>query len=108
MDISDVVWAHGSTIQAHCSVCYASMCPKETNRALDIGIVKYCHVCSEKGLQSPVKPDVVFFGEKMPEVYKKESTTEALANVDLLLIIGTTLKVKPFGWLPYSVPEGIP
>jgi NAD-dependent histone deacetylase SIR2 len=55
-----------------------------------------------------VKPNVVFFGEKMPEDFKRESTSLALANVDLLLIIGTTLKVKPFGYLPYSVKEGIP
>ena len=44
----------------------------------------------------------------MPEDFKRESTSEALSNVDLLLIIGTTLKVKPFGYLPYSVPEGAP
>ncbi len=44
----------------------------------------------------------------MPEDFKRESTNTALANVDLLLIIGTTLKVKPFGFMPHSVPADIP
>ena len=108
MDISDVVWAHGSTTKAHCSVCYAPDCPIETNKALDVGVVRYCDHCRQQSKQSPIKPNVVFFGEKMPEDFKQESTNTALANVDLLLIIGTTLKVKPFGFLPFSVPPDIP
>ena len=75
MDTSDVVWAHGSTLEAHCSVCYTNDCPIETNRALDNGIVRYCNSCELQNKKSPVKPNVVFFGEKMPERFKRESTT---------------------------------
>jgi NAD-dependent SIR2 family protein deacetylase len=46
MDLSDVVWAHGSTLEAHCSVCYSRACPIETNRALDVGVVKFCAACA--------------------------------------------------------------
>lgn len=108
MDISDVIWAHGNTLAAHCSVCYEPNCPDATNEALDSGIVRYCDACDKKGLKSPVKPKVIFFGEKMPADFKQESTNEAMAEVDLLLIIGTTLKVKPFGFLPLSVPKDTP
>ena len=45
MDLSDVIWAHGSTTKAHCSVCYATDCPIETNKALDAGVVRYCDHC---------------------------------------------------------------
>jgi NAD-dependent SIR2 family protein deacetylase len=51
---------------------------------------------------------VVFFGEPMPAEYKRETTKEALSNVDLLLILGTTLKVKPFGYIPLGLKKEIP
>ena len=44
----------------------------------------------------------------MPEVFKREATKEALQNVDLVLILGTTLKVKPFGNVPLLVPKFTP
>ena len=108
MDCSDVVWAHGSTTKAHCSVCDIDDCPIATHDAMCEGVVRYCQSCAAKGQKSPVKPRVVFFGEKMPLEFKEESSEEALANVDLLLIIGTTLKVKPFGYIPMHVPKDVP
>ena len=108
MDCSDVIWAHGSTAKAHCSVCDAPDCAIETEKALSKGIVRYCELCSRQNKKSPVKPKVVFFGEKMPDDFKLKSTEEALANVDLLFIIGTTLKVKPFGYLPMNIKKNTP
>ena len=68
----------------------------------------YCDECAELKKQSPLKPGVVFFGEPMPKKFKNESTKKALSKVDLMVIIGTTLKVKPFGYLPMGIPKHVP
>ena len=78
------------------------------NKALDAGIVRYCDRCKHQGKQSPVKPAVVFFGEAMPTDFKKAAKKDALLPVDLLLILGTTLKVKPFGNIPLLIPKTSP
>ena len=51
---------------------------------------------------------MVFFGEPMPADFKRAATESALASVDLLLILGTTLKVKPFGNVPFYVRKDAP
>ena len=44
----------------------------------------------------------------MPSIFFEAGKPSALKDVDLLLIFGTTLKVKPFSRLPQMMPEGIP
>ena len=44
-------------------------------------------------LQGVIKPDVVFFGENLPARFYSKSI--AFDNTDLLLIMGTSLQVKP-------------
>jgi NAD-dependent histone deacetylase SIR2 len=41
-----------------------------------------------------MKPDIVFFGEKLPAVFH-QSLKEDRRNVDLLIVIGSSLKVAP-------------
>ena len=47
-----------------------------------------------------MKAGAIFFSEPLPKEFFVESRREALKNVDLLLIVGTSLKVKPFCLLP--------
>ncbi len=50
--------------------------------------------------KSPLKPDVVFFGEPIP--FKAKSKAEAEAKTcDLMLVIGTSGIVFPAGEIPY-------
>ena len=51
-------------------------------------------VCGE-----PLKPDVVLFGEFLPEA-ALELATELRAEADLLLCIGSSLEVHPVAQLP--------
>lgn len=51
--------------------------------------------CKCSGL---VKPDIVFFGEGLPMEFSRSSG--ALAEADLVLILGTSLTVYPFAALP--------
>ncbi|GAW03248.1 SIR2-domain-containing protein [Lentinula edodes] len=55
-----------------------------------------------------MKPDITFFGEKLTDDFDR-SLEEDRDNVDLLLVIGTSLKVAPvadiLSHLPHSVPQ---
>ena len=45
-----------------------------------------------------IKPDIVFFGEQLPDKFFLKRKTD-LAECDLLLVMGTSLKVHPFAGL---------
>ncbi|KAJ4470130.1 SIR2-domain-containing protein [Lentinula aciculospora] len=55
-----------------------------------------------------MKPDITFFGEKLTDDFDR-SLEEDRDNVDLLLVIGTSLKVAPvadiLSHLPHSIPQ---
>ena len=46
-----------------------------------------------------LKPDIVFFGEGLPELYH-QSIGEDKNKCDLLIVIGSSLKVKPVANIP--------
>ena len=54
-----------------------------------------------------LKPDIVFFGEGLPELYHK-SIGEDKDKCDLLIVIGSSLKVKPVANIPHTLPQNIP
>ncbi|KAJ2760048.1 NAD-dependent histone deacetylase sir2, partial [Coemansia nantahalensis] len=55
-----------------------------------------------------MKPDITFFGEKLPRQFD-EALLADREHVDLLLVMGSSLKVAPVsdivGQLPHSVPQ---
>ena len=55
-----------------------------------------------------MKPGVVFFNEPLPSEFYENVKKENLACADLLLIFGTTLKVKPFSLITKMVPQNVP
>lgn len=54
-----------------------------------------------------LKPDIVFFGEGLPEHYHK-SINEDKTKCDLLIVIGSSLKVKPVANIPHLLPQQVP
>ncbi|RKO91242.1 DHS-like NAD/FAD-binding domain-containing protein, partial [Blyttiomyces helicus] len=64
--------------------------------------VPRCESCS--GL---VKPDIVFFGEKLPPRFSQLSRDD-LGKCDLLIVIGTSLAVYPFASLINYPAEDVP
>ncbi|OAA51710.1 NAD-dependent histone deacetylase, silent information regulator Sir2 [Metarhizium rileyi] len=56
-----------------------------------------------------MKPDITFFGEDLPGEFAKRLTEHDQDKVDLVVVIGTSLKVTPVSeianWLPYKVPQ---
>lgn len=62
--------------------------------------------CRVKGCRGPVKPDITFFGEQVAEEFMDK--LQNLKDCDLLLVIGTSLAVKPFNSIIDEVKESCP
>ncbi|KAI5819707.1 putative histone deacetylase SIR2 [Pyronema omphalodes] len=56
-----------------------------------------------------MKPDITFFGEQLPDTFHNRLVTQDRLKADLLVCIGTSLKVAPvseiIGFLPENVPQ---
>ena len=56
-----------------------------------------------------MKPDITFFGEALPDEFSKRLAEHDRDKVDLVIVIGTSLKVTPVSeivsWLPTHVPQ---
>ena len=56
-----------------------------------------------------MKPDITFFGEALPATFHRRLMDHDRDLVDLVLVIGTSLKVAPVsevvGVLPHHVPQ---
>ena len=56
-----------------------------------------------------LKPDITFFGEALPDEFSRRLTEHDRDKVDLVVVIGTSLKVTPVSeivsWLPGDVPQ---
>lgn len=89
-----VVEVHGSIATSSCTTC-ATRYPMEDMDALfDAEGVATCRGCLGK-----VKPDVVLFGELLPESAITQAR-ELCARAELLLCIGSSLEVHPVAALP--------
>jgi NAD-dependent histone deacetylase SIR2 len=56
-----------------------------------------------------MKPDITFFGEALPDAFSKRLVEHDRDRVDLVVVIGTSLKVTPVSeivsWLPSHIPQ---
>lgn len=98
-----IVEAHGSFAHQRCIECQSDFPAELMKQAIRRREVPYCTQASCKGL---VKPDIVFFGESLPEEFQRTRTLPAAA--DLAIVMGTSLTVQPFASLPGYCSEGIP
>ena len=95
-----LVQAHGHTNSAHCAKCKKEVKIEEIKTSMEKGEVKYC---DDPQCKAPCKPDVVLYGEKVDsDLFKK---SKILKDVDLLVIMGTSLMVQPFSSLMGLVPD---
>ena len=89
-----VIEVHGSIATSSCTTCRASYPLERIGELFDVDGVATCACCLGK-----VKPDVVLFGELLPEEAMAEA--QALcAAADLLLGVGSSLEVHPVAGLP--------
>jgi NAD-dependent SIR2 family protein deacetylase len=108
-----IVRAHGVLDPCHCQDCRQeiplSYCVREIarNNPNDKDYfnteVPFCPKCEG----AFVKPDIVFFGEDLPQQFY-EKLREDLPKCDLLIIAGTSLTVFPFAGIENAVSEKVP
>jgi NAD-dependent SIR2 family protein deacetylase len=53
-----------------------------------------------------IKPDIIFFGEKLPKSFHRQ--LEKIEESDLVIVMGTSLKVAPFSSLLQRIPQTTP
>ena len=89
-----VVEVHGSIATSSCTDCGASYPLEQVESLFDAEGIAICAGCEGK-----VKPDVVLFGELLPEDAMGQA--QALCErAELLLCIGSSLEVHPVAGLP--------
>lgn len=100
-----VVMAHGTYETATCQKCsksYSNDFIKQALHSSDTEVV--VPKCSCGGV---VKPDVVFFGEALPQSFMSTCMSTVI-KADMLIVIGTSLAVYPVAGIVDMVPIGIP
>ncbi|TPX59170.1 hypothetical protein PhCBS80983_g02669 [Powellomyces hirtus] len=82
--------------------CGKPFTQEEIKTRIFAGEIPICDGCT--GL---VKPNIVFFGEQLPQRFHTLITKD-FASTDLVIVIGTSLQVQPFANLINMVPEKVP
>jgi NAD-dependent deacetylase len=96
----NVVEVHGSIETSSCRRCDAAYGLDEMDPLFDADGVALCAACG-----GPVKPNVVLFGEMLPEPAMRRAQ-ELTEGAELLICIGSSLAVYPVASLPAATLEG--
>ncbi|KZT59502.1 SIR2-domain-containing protein [Calocera cornea HHB12733] len=133
--VKNVLNCHGSFATASCITCGTQYPGEEIRDDIFAERIPKCKVCLAKGRQSGkkqlngkgkakmqpweeevtdedeyksiLKPDITFFGEKLNDKFDK-ALFEDREEVDLLLVIGTSLTVAPVSEILHHIPHSVP
>lgn len=92
----DLIEVHGSIETSRCLACGAAY---ELEWVRDQAAANGIPRCTECDSAPPLKPDVVLFGEMLPEAAIQRAFALA-AGADLLIAVGSSLVVHPVAGLP--------
>ncbi|KAL4916396.1 DHS-like NAD/FAD-binding domain-containing protein [Aspergillus aurantiobrunneus] len=99
-----VLNVHGNWKSQRCVKCRCPYGDEGMKRAIENGEVPFCE---EEGCGGVVKPDIVMFGESLPAAFDVKEKGE-IPGADLILVLGTSLKVAPCSRIPRMVRDGVP
>jgi len=103
-----VVEAHGTFQRSYCTKCHKNFdlpwLKREIFSPESNGGVPKCDLPNCCGV---VRPDVVLFGEQLPDRFFRLAS-EDFPACDLLLVFGTSLAVAPFNHLVTKPARGVP
>ncbi|CAO3689887.1 unnamed protein product [Rhizopus microsporus] len=116
-DIKRVVNCHGSFATASCVTCGYKVDGKEIESYIMAQQVPPCPKCGVKegtneeeerprGV-SIMKPDITFFGERLPSEFDNLLALDT-QHVDLLIVMGSSLKVSPVSEIMQQIPHSVP
>ncbi len=89
-----VIELHGNTHSIACLRCHARFTIEEIYQQLQKELPPPCRRCG-----GMLKPEVVFYGEQLPELALAEAAAEIM-SCDLLIAVGSSLRVYPAAALP--------
>lgn len=135
VDADKLVQCHGSFATASCTTCHWQMPGShifENIRKMELPLCPYCYqkrreyfptvTDANRGVDrrpSPyinatvpksygvLKPDITFFGEALPSKFHK-TIRKDITKCDLLICIGTSLKVAPVSEIVNMIPAHVP
>lgn len=123
--IKNVVECHGSFATATCTKCRHKVLADVIRADIFERKIPLCSECNPN-IQSPsssslhtdesyknlvaqgiMKPDIVFFGEDLSENFHTKIDKDR-KKCDLLIVIGSSLKVRPVALIPNSIAADVP
>ncbi|XP_011180253.2 NAD-dependent histone deacetylase sirtuin-1 [Zeugodacus cucurbitae] len=124
--IKNVIECHGSFSTASCTKCKVKCTADAIREDIFSQRIPVCRRCQPNVHQSVnasdavsdadlrqlvengiMKPDIVFFGEGLPEEFHTVMASDK-DKCDLLIVIGSSLKVRPVALIPSSIPANVP
>jgi NAD-dependent deacetylase sirtuin 1 len=100
--INKVLLCHGSFATASCISCKFKVEGEALREEIMASKIPYCKVCKDE--KSFMKPDIVFFGEALPQEFF-DTIQEDCKACDLLIVMGSSLKVHPVALIPRVIAE---
>jgi len=97
---TNVIEVHGNLRSASCVGCGERYPIRVLRDAVRAGTLPRCGRCADL-----LKPDVVLFGEMLPEGAMRAAVREA-ERCDLMLVVGSSLVVAPVSQLPGTALAG--
>jgi len=124
--IQNVIQCHGSFAEATCRLCKKNYKASEIKERIFLKQIPYCN-CSDVRYEENtnptpeslldrmyqnsnipiIKPNIVFFGEQLPDKFHNQIEADKTLP-DLLIVIGSSMKVRPVSLIPTVVPENCP
>ncbi|KAL4640925.1 NAD-dependent protein deacetylase sirtuin-1-like [Arapaima gigas] len=104
--VQRIIQCHGSFATASCLMCKYKVDCEAIRKDIFSQVVPHCPKCPDFPL-AIMKPDIVFFGENLPEQFHRAMKQDK-DEVDLLIVIGSSLKVRPVALIPSSIPHEVP
>ncbi|XP_067209786.1 NAD-dependent protein deacetylase sirtuin-1 isoform X2 [Linepithema humile] len=122
--IENVIECHGSFATASCTRCKYQVRADDIREDIFAQRIPTCPKCRVNTLpslseincsenyrdlvsQGIMKPDIVFFGEGLPDAFH-DAMAKDKDDCDLLIVIGSSLKVRPVALIPSSIPSHVP
>ncbi|KAL5505110.1 hypothetical protein EMCRGX_G006491 [Ephydatia muelleri] len=100
--IKRAVFCHGSFDTAKCISCDHGVKGEVLREDVLNERIPMCPKCD-----GVLKPDIVFFGEGLPQSFQQHLQSDKL-EADLLIVMGSSLKVRPVSLIPSVLPHHVP
>jgi NAD-dependent SIR2 family protein deacetylase len=100
--IKRAILCHGSFSTATCITCKTKVSGLSIRDEIMKRKIPFCRNCNDN--KSFMKPDIVFFGEPLPREFG-ENVLKDCRQCDLLIVMGSSLRVQPVALIPKIIAE---